>query len=247
MSANSLGTPTSARHSIGGGNGGSSMILSSTRIKQPTSSNGGGLTSSRSMGNLRGSSEGLSSTPGGGKSTKKKNKKGMKGWAWVVEDENGNIVDAPDLDVEEQPAPALVPQQQASTISREGGIGEDDVTVVEDGTSTGNGNGNTSSIHQLINQENKPISRQSNNTTLQNDGDLYASSPLPSRASTATAEIIPSKRVRKSSSPLTAYTPRENNNNNNDGELSRLLYCVNATPRPLRLDRDETTLTTFVG
>ncbi|WVQ70717.1 hypothetical protein IAR50_000239 [Cryptococcus sp. DSM 104548] len=79
------------------------------------------LSISISLGNLRGASEGSRSSPApagagsssaangsgsarsaagttsgtGPKKDKPKKKRGMKGWAWVVEDENGNVVDMP--------------------------------------------------------------------------------------------------------------------------------------------------------
>ncbi|KAK6906621.1 hypothetical protein I204_00571 [Kwoniella mangroviensis CBS 8886] len=221
MSVHSLTTPTSSRHSLGGGGG--SMILSSTRVK-PTSatsgSAGSGLSTSRSMGNLRGSSEGLLDKDKQ-KPPKKKNKKGMKGWAWVVEDENGNIIDAPDSEVDAAAdadgGPGAGAENPTISRSRDGGE-EDEMTAVEDSNI---GIRSTSSIHQLINQDeandDKPISRLSNSTIVQNDNDLYASSPMVSRASTATAEIIPSKRTRKSSSPAVALTPKDSVNHD-EGE-----------------------------
>ncbi|WWD07332.1 hypothetical protein V865_005430 [Kwoniella europaea PYCC6329] len=223
MSVHSLMTPTSAsassRHSLGGGGG--SMILSSTRVKPTSAASGSGLSASRSMGNLRGSSEGLLDKDKQ-KPPKKRNKKGMKGWAWVVEDENGNIIDAPDPEVDaDADAPPGVGVEK-STISRSrDGEEEDEMTVVEDPNSGSHGIKSTSSNHHLINQDkrndDKPISRLSNSTIVQNDNDSYASSPMISRASTATAEIIPSKRTRKSSSPAVALTPRDNSNHD-EGE-----------------------------
>ncbi|WWC98551.1 hypothetical protein V866_005443 [Kwoniella sp. B9012] len=225
MSVHSLMTPTSAsassRHSLGGGGG--SMILSSTRVKPTSAASGSGLSTSRSMGNLRGSSEGLLDKDKQ-KPPKKRNKKGMKGWAWVVEDENGNIIDAPDPEVD---AAADAPLgagagAEKSTISRSRDGGEEDeMTVVEDPNSGSHGIKTTSSNHHSINQDKRnddnPISRSSNGTIVQNDNDSYASSPMISRASTATAEIIPSKRTRKSSSPAVALTPKDSGNHD-EGE-----------------------------
>ncbi|WVQ63323.1 uncharacterized protein L199_001475 [Kwoniella botswanensis] len=219
MSVHSLMTPTSAsassRHSLGGGGG--SMILSSTRVKPTSAASGSGLSTSRSMGNLRGSSEGLLDKDKQ-KPPKKRNKKGMKGWAWVVEDENGNIIDAPDpeVDAAADTPPGAGAVKSTISRSRDGGE-EDEMTVVEDPNSIKATSSNHHSINQDKRNDDKPISRLSNSTIVQNDNDSYASSPMISRASTATAEIIPSKRTRKSSSPAVALTPKDNGNHD-EGE-----------------------------
>nr|XP_019008145.1 uncharacterized protein I206_07313 [Kwoniella pini CBS 10737]OCF46926.1 hypothetical protein I206_07313 [Kwoniella pini CBS 10737] len=174
--------PNTSNNSGGGNYSGGNMILSSTRIKQQPQSIG--ITTSRSMGNLRGSSEGASSinTPVNGASKpKKKNKKGMKGWAWVVEDENGNIIDAPEGTKEEQPI-------QSAQFGRLDSIEVDEKTRnVKDNIIPSS----TSSIHRLINHDNhndlmnNSVARQFDGDHVNNgnqiDGDIYASSSLPSR------------------------------------------------------------------
>ncbi|WVF68048.1 hypothetical protein IAT40_002810 [Kwoniella sp. CBS 6097] len=109
---NGMGTPRTSgvptRSSLGsaglpGGGGKMNSPL-------PTSKSMGSLASYANNHNRdhRGSSEsahgngnGNGSGNGAEKAKKKKNKKGMKGWAWVVEDENGNIIDAPDEESDE--------------------------------------------------------------------------------------------------------------------------------------------------
>ncbi|WWC92259.1 uncharacterized protein L201_007213 [Kwoniella dendrophila CBS 6074] len=252
-SSSSSSSSTTRYNSNGNGNGngsgnysGGSMILSSTRIKQqpPNPINtssigngsggtgagaGGGLSTSKSLGNLRGSSEGAGSgsptTATTIKPPKKKNKKGMKGWAWVVEDENGNIVDAPE--VEEPPKPQMIerqqPQQQQqqipkitlvnNSINNAGGIHNINSKSDVDGIKAQHGNTPQSALTSAHNRDitvlndnghraEESIPRQPTSTILHNqfEEDSVLSSPLPSRASTATAEIIPSKRSRESSS-----------------------------------------------
>ncbi|WRT70662.1 uncharacterized protein IL334_007660 [Kwoniella shivajii] len=218
------------------GNGNQTLILSSTRIKpQPQSQpqfqpyhntmisgngngngtgngSGSGLSTSRSLGNLRGSSEGASSSglPSASKNTntssRKKNKKGMKGWAWVVEDENGNIIDAPE---EDDSTIALLRQQQQQ--SETSGLGDGIISLEAQAGRGGTSGGYSASITRSNDKQDKetltekPVSRQSNATTAithHRDGDTDLTSPILSRASTATVEVIPSKRNRKSSSPL---------------------------------------------
>ncbi|TYJ53222.1 hypothetical protein B9479_006145 [Cryptococcus floricola] len=62
----------------------------------PAPAGAGSSTEANGSGSVKSAAGGVTTPGTGPKKDKPKKKRGMKGWAWVVEDENGNVVDIPD-------------------------------------------------------------------------------------------------------------------------------------------------------
>ncbi|KAK8850491.1 hypothetical protein IAR55_004409 [Kwoniella newhampshirensis] len=206
------------------GGGPSSSSFTATTIHMPTS---------RSLGNLRGSSEGAapgagggSGGGGGGASTtrgstmspsanlenlhegvggsssssrpkKKKTKKGMKGWAWVVQDEDGNTYDVPDEEETVVPLAASTSgTTSASVIKAEN---QPQVGGTERRTSgTGGGSSLPRSRASTVAHDDHPIPSTSATNAIPTPTSPSANVSASGTVSTA---IAMTKRMHKSSSP----------------------------------------------
>ncbi|WVQ95604.1 hypothetical protein IAU59_002701 [Kwoniella sp. CBS 9459] len=172
---------------------------------------------------VRGSSESAHGN-GAEKAKKKKNKKGMKGWAWVVEDENGNIIDAPEEESDEDAkAKARAKKQADEQAAAAAAAVKSEGDSVDIDTPHGHGHGHVRaqarSERSVGSEKPMSISRVSVSSAPILLGDEYVhdhdeelSSPPPvfSRASSALTDLVPTaaattvtKRARRTSSPAT--------------------------------------------
>ncbi|WVR08566.1 hypothetical protein IAU60_005621 [Kwoniella sp. DSM 27419] len=167
----------------------------------------------------------------------------MKGWAWVVEDEHGNIVDVPETI--QPPDDRRTPRQSSASASASASTSAvinnvaksldrasrqpSPAPVLVIGADGDSADGGVALVRPTWSAEDTgsepPDSATSMASVVHYQGpEARSPSPQYSRASTAATENFPSKRSRKSSSPVpntTTPLPSANEHLNQHGGLSR--------------------------